>query len=81
MESHLKVSTMLTKFSVLCEILPFIGHYYYWKYILCNVSKKTRQTWLSYEEAFMNLPDETKFKVVSYLKTFDEDFKDYLSDQ
>ena len=62
---------ILTKFGILCklkkfnsigEILPFLGKFSKWKYLLVQLSKKTKQIWTESEEGFQELFYSTWWK-------------------
>ena len=42
------------KFSVICNILPFLGHLHEWKRLLESINKKSKQLWIENKQALIN---------------------------
>ena len=81
MESFDHVSRIFSRFGVLCEILPFLGRYQYWKHVLVRVDKESLKTWKRYEHAFKQVDGKRPYETVSYrFGIFDREYMQYLKD-
>ena len=82
MESFDDVSNVFKRFGLLCELLPFVGRYEYWKFVMKRVNRQSRETWEQYKEAFRQVDSRRAYKIVSYkYNTFDEKFMEYLKNR
>ncbi|CAI2375746.1 unnamed protein product [Moneuplotes crassus] len=52
---------LFSSFSLLCEILPFVGKSQKWKYLLLLLTKNGESLWKKYEFAFTQLQRKTKW--------------------
>lgn len=82
-----KVSTMLTKFGIMCQILPFYGHVNLWKYTLEKLSPQTKAFWNEYiypilknktNSNVLNLTKYMKFQIIENTKPINEEFINYI---
>ena len=80
MEKYSQSYWLITKFSLLWELLPFYGHLPLWKYLLCSLNKQTRQVWIKNQHAFSERAKNMAMNILQYKDYFDEQFKEYLSD-
>ena len=80
MENRIFASKLLVKFSILCEVLPYLGHLPLWKYLLLNLSKSTKIVWRKNENAFREWSKGMKMEIVKYQKPLDEEYLKYLKD-
>ena len=69
------MQSLLVKFSLLWEILPYYGHFPLWKYMMLNACIETKKVWIKNEKAFKELSKNMKMSVIKYNYKFDKDFK------
>ena len=71
---------MLTKFSLLWELLPFFGSYEQWKLLMQWISKGTKQWWIKNQQAFQELFNGSRIRLICHRYQFDQKYLEYLSD-
>ena len=80
MDKYPQSLPLIIKFSLLWELLPFYGHLPLWRFLLCSLSTQTKQVWIKNQQAFRKWARGMTMGVIKYNRSYDEQFKEYLTD-
>ena len=68
MESTSKLQSILSKFGILCSILPYYGYFKDWEYLLTQLSMTSNEFWRKNKKAFWNLFKFNSMTILMYRK-------------
>ena len=78
-EISLSPKKLLTRFGIMCWVLPYYGYFDDWKVLLLTLSVDTKNHWNKYKNAYLNVWKYEEFLVMIYSKSFNEEFRNYLT--